>query len=231
MQPTLRPLDLRTQLESLVDDTYDADFEYQLLTQAKDDLETKMKLLILQTMDQSQTANPGDTYLTLKSLPVDCKEVSKIMVGTVQYFPIRYDQQIRYRNTPRRFFVDYKKLIQGLPCLALTGAVATAQTITVYYRISTPKLTQLNENEPGVVLWPDEFARILPYHAAKILQANVDADETNFRMSAMQEVEYQNLMDGFVAWDADMKLAQMGGAGGYADEYDESPFPENIGLL
>lgn len=229
LAPTITPAYLRTQLENLTDDQYDVDFEYQLLTQAKNDLENKLRLAILQDMDQTQTANVGDTYQTLKSLPATCRFVTKVMVGSIQYFPIRYDQLVTHQNVARRFYIDHKKMVQGAACLGLTGKVGSSQAITVFFQASTPALTQANENTVGVILWPDEFQPIIPYHVGRILQGNVDADETNFRMSAGQELEYQNLMDGLIAWDQDLKLAAMNNQGGYADEYGEIAF--DVGSL
>ncbi len=227
--PTITPLYLRTQLENLIDDAYDTDFEYQLLTQSKNDIENKLKLAILQDIDQTQTANVGDSYLTLKSLPATCRTVNKIDVGIIQYFPARYDQLVTFRNSPRKYYIDYKKMVQGLPCLGLTGKVGSSQPITIFFQAGTQALTQANETTAGVVLWPDEFQPLIPYHVGRILQGNVDADEINFRMSAEQEAEYQNLMDGFIAWNADLKLAEMNFQGGYADEYTEIPF--DVGYL
>lgn len=230
--PTFTPKQLRTQLENLIGDTFDVTHTYQLLTQAKNWVETTYKLAILQAYDGSQTANPGDTYTTLKSVPSDFKMMRKVVLGpsgatmAIEYFPIPFAKRELYQKSARRYYIDWKRAVQGQTCLGLTGSVGTAQVIGMYYQIATDALTEANENT-AVVLWPDEFQPLIPYQAAKIIQANTDADEINFRMSAAQEAEYQRLLDGLVAWDADIKLSEMNYQGGYAEE--DAPF--DIGLL
>lgn len=220
----MTPLELRTQFENLIGDSHDVTHTYQLLTQAKNEIETKLKLKILEANDASQTANSGDTYLTLKSLPANFKQMNKLFVGTIQYFPIPFNQRITYRQSARRFYIDYKRMVAGSTALGLCGAVASAQTINMFYTAKTDDLTEAVENTAGLILWPDEFQPIIPYKAAKIFEANIDADDIAFRMSAAQEAEYQSLLDAFIAWDQDIKLAEMNNQGGYADDYNDIPF-------
>lgn len=214
-----------------MDDSIDVTLAYQLLTIAKNDIETKLKLAILRASDSSQTTSPGDTYLTLKSLPTDFKSMRKLVVGTIPYYPVPFDKRIGFRNTARRYYIDYKRMVQGSTCLGLCGSAGSSQSINVFYQVATDPLTETNEDTLGVILWPDEFQHLIAYHVAKIKTGAIDADlETiKFNLSAQQEAEYQNLMDGLIAWDHDIKLAEMGNALGYADEEDEAPF--DVGLL
>lgn len=235
--PQFTPKMLRTQLENLIGDTFDVTHTYQLLTQAKNYIETTLKLAILQSYDGSQTANPGDTYLTLKSLPADFKTMNKVVLGlsggtTVStYYPIPMNKREQMQKVARRYYIDHKRAVQGLTALGLTGSVASAQVIGMHYQAKTDALTEANENTAGIILWPDEFQPIIPYQAAKIIQANTDADEINFRMSSYQEAEYQRLLDAFIAWDHDIKLSQMNGQGGYSDEVGDIDTPFDIGSL
>ncbi len=141
-----------------------------------------------------------------------------LFVGIIAYYEVPFSQRINLRNAARRFYIDYKKMVQGLPCLGIMGANGSAQTIYQTYQVATPDLTQENEDQAGIVLWPDRFQKLIAYRAAKILQGNVDADDTNFRMSEEQEIQYQNLLDGFIGWDHDLKLSGMGGRLGYDPE-------------
>lgn len=229
--PAITPAVLRQQFENLIDDTFDITHTYQLMTQAKNYIETTLKLAILEGSDSSQTANAGDTYLTLKALPADFKSMRKVVVGIIPYYPIPFDKKIAFRQIPRRYYIDYKRAVQGLTALALTGVVATAQTINMFYTVTTPACTEANEDTAGVILWPDEFQPIIPYQMAKLVQANIDADEINFRMSASQEAEYQRLLDSFIAWDHDIKLAQMNNQLGYADDVMDGDYAFDIGLM
>lgn len=235
--PLFTPKMLRTQLENLIGDTFDVTHTYQLLTQAKNYLETTLKLAILQAYDGSQTANPGDNYLTLKTLPSDFKTMNKLVVGPsgstspVQYYPIPMNKRELMQKISRRFYIDWKKMVQGTASLGLTGSVASASTIGMHYQVKTDDLTEANENTTGIILWPDEFQPIIPYQVAKIIQANTDADEINFRMSAAQEAEYQRLLDAFIAWDQDIKLSQMNFQGGYSDETIDGDIAFDVGSM
>lgn len=232
--PTITPKVLRTQLESLIGDTFDTTHTYQLLTQAKNWIETTYKLAILQDYDGSQTASPGDTYLSLKSLPATFKSMNKLVVGPsgsqgVEFFPIGFNQREQMQKMARRYYIDYKRMVQGSTALGLTGSIGTSSVIGMHFQVKTDALTEANEDTAGVILWPDEFQPIIPYQAAKIIQGNADADDINFRMSTMQEAEYQRLLDGLIAWDHDIKLSQMNGQGGYADSEADSDI--DIGLM
>lgn len=233
--PVITPKVLRTQLENLIGDSYDVTHSYQLLTQAKNYIETVYKLAILQAYNGSQTANPGDTYLTLKSLPVDFKSMNKLVLVngnmSLTYYPIGMNMRESMQKVARRYYIDWKRAVQGQTALGLTGTVATALTIGMHYQVATADLTEAAENTAGIVLWPDEFQPLIVYQAAKIIQANIDADEINFRMSAMQEAEYQRLLDGLIAWDADIKLSQMNGQLGYSEETIDGNAAFDVGLL
>ncbi|OLS16010.1 MAG: hypothetical protein RBG13Loki_0388 [Promethearchaeota archaeon CR_4] len=233
--PAITPLVLRTQLENLIGDTFDVTHTYQLLTQAKNHIETTLKLAVLQAYDSSQTASPGDTYLTLKSLPSDFKSMNKLVLSngstTTTYYPIPMSKREMMQKVARRYYIDYKRMVQGSTALGLCGSIGTAQTIGMHYQASTPALTEVNEGTTGVVLWPDEFQPIIAYQAAKIIQANTDADEINFRMSKEQEAEYQRLLDALIAWDHEIKLSEMGNQRGYADEVMDGEAGFDVGLL
>lgn len=234
--PTFTPAQLRTQLENLIGDTFDVAHTYQLLTQAKNWVETTYKLAILRAYDGSQTASPGDVYTTLKSLPTDFKSMNKVLVGPsgvkpIEYFPVPFNKRELFQKISRRYYIDYKRAVQGSTALGLTGAVGSTSVIHLHYQVATADLTEANESTPGIVLWPDEFQPLIPYQAGKIIQANTDADEINFRMSVEQEREYQRLLDAFIAWDADIKLAEMGNQLGYADDYGDSDQMFDLGSL
>ena len=235
MSLTVTPKILRTEFEKIIDDTHDTEHTYQLLTQAKNEIETTFKLAILQAYDGSQTAEVGDTYLSLKSVPADFKMIKKLTLSrpgspsAIPYFEINMNRREAMQKMARRFYIDWKKAVQGVPCLGLTGSVASSHTINLYYQIKTEDLTEANENTAGIVLWPDEFQHIIPYKAAEIFQGNIDTDDKSFVMSAKQEKRYNELLDALIAWDQDIKLAEMNGQGGYADDLGDMDSPVDIG--
>lgn len=237
MSLTTTPKMLRTQFENMVEDTHDTAHTYQLLTQAKNEIETVYKLAILQAYDGSQTAEVGDTYLSLKSVPSDFKLLTKLTLSksgspaAIPYFPINMNRREAMQRMARRYYIDFKKAVQGLPCLGLTGSVASSHTINMYYQVKTEDLTESNENTAGIVLWPDEFQPIIVYRAAEIFQGNIDTDDISFVMSPKQKKVYEELLDAFIGWDQDIKLSQMNNQLGYADDVSDIEMPFDLGSL
>lgn len=234
MQNTLTPKDLRLELEQIIDDEKDIDFEYSLLNQAKNLIESELKPLILQAGDSSQFTANGDTFTTLKLVPADFKSMIALFVGNLPFFETPFANRIQNRLLARRFYIDYKKMVQGVACLGLCGVQQGVNALNMTYLVRTPSITQTNEDTAGAILWPDEYQHAIPYRAAKILQANNDADDIAFRMSAQQEAEYQRIFDNFLDWDAGLKIQAMGNRTGFAPEEwcnDENASPNWVGLL
>lgn len=224
----MTPQQIRQFFENLIDDELDITFTYQLLTNAKNKVESKYKPLILQTVDTSKTASVGDTYLSMKALPTDIRQMIKLVVGTMPYFPVPFKDRIRYRDATRRYYIDWKNRQ-----FALTGSIAGSQTISQHYLIKTDDLTQANETTEGVVLWPDEYQLLIAYEAAVLKSGGIDADTTSQGNAPVLNGEHQELLDGFIEWDADLKLQSMNGQGGYHESVglDEERYPIDIGLL
>lgn len=212
---------LRDAFELLVDDSPDIDQTYRLLTQAKNLLETTYKLKVLENTDQTQIWSPGDVYTTLKAIPTDFRQMLRVFVGRYEFWPISSAQKIRFQNAPRRFYIDHKLQIAGLPALGIMGSSGSAQTISQVYLMKTDDLTEDNEEDDGVILWPDEFQPILPYMAAAIYQSNIDPDDIAIRQSLAQEKAALDILDALVAWDHDIKLSAMNNQGGYASDVDD----------
>lgn len=226
---TLTFLDLYTQFDQLVgEDGYDKTHSYQLMTQAKNLIEDELKLKILESVDVSKTANVGDTYLTMKALPVDYRNTIKISVGALPYISIPFRLREQMANMPRRFYVDQKN-----KQFALTGKVASSQTINHFYQCTTGEITETIEGNltSTIILWPTRFHPILPYKMAQIYQANIDADFMAFRMSPGQAEQYEAIKDSLIAWDHDIKLQDMNFQGGYADDVADGDYPFDVGSM
>src|SRR6266404_3797208 len=104
----LTPDQMVTAFESLVDDSLDETTEYQLLNDVKDTLESDDAWAILATLDETQTANAGDTYLTFHTLPSDFGSPSPggIFVGTdiIPYRQIAFKQVQRWKDVTHRYY-------------------------------------------------------------------------------------------------------------------------------
>lgn len=201
--------ELATQFSNLVDDDFDTTHMYQLMSQAKNTIERTMRLEICKKLDQSQSASSGDTYTTLKNLPSDFRTLVKIYLGTYEYYPCKFEDQIIYRNVGRRVFLDMRQ-----NKFATTSPVGTSGTWNIFYIYKTDDFTEENEDDE-VCVWPVEFQPLIPYEMAKIYQANIDGDAISFRMSQEQLTERQRILDAMISWDADLKLASMDGRTGF----------------
>jgi len=222
-------LDLYNQFDALVgNEGYDKTHSYQLMTQVKNLLEVELKMKILECVDTSKVANVGDTYLTMKTLPTDWRQTVKISVGKLPYYGVPFRRREQLASTPRRYYIDVKN-----KQYALTGHVASSQTINHWYLCKTPDITEADEqtDSDDLILWPAEFHPILPYKMAEIYQSNIDADAIAFRMSDGQRNQYEALKDALIAWDQDMKLQDMNYQGGYADEYEDGETSFDVGSM
>lgn len=214
--------EMATQFRNLVDDDFDTTHMYQLLSQAKNYVERTEKPEILKTM-YSVAASAGDSYTNPKALPSDFRTFVKLSLDRLKYTLCRFEDQVLYRNSARRAFINL-----GANTFAPTAPISTSGTWYLFYFKKTPDFTEDNE-EDSVCLWPDEFQPLIPYQAAKIYQANIDADAIAFRMSAEQEAEYERLLAAFRAWDHDLKTASMDGRTGFDTEEDDIGI--DIGLM
>ncbi len=217
----MTPHELRTQFENLISDSHDITHTYQLLTQAKNKIETMLKLKVLENTDTTQIWSPGDTYTTLKTIPSDFRQMLRLFIGRYEAWPVSSAEKVRFQNAARRYYIDHKRQVAGLTALGIMGSTGSGQTISQVYQVTTADLTEDNEDTAGVILWPAEFQPIIPYVAARVFQANIDPDDISVRQAIAQDREAQDLLDAMIAWDQDIKLAAMGNQGGYASEVDD----------
>lgn len=210
---------------NLIGDELDETLTYQLLTQAKNDIERLYKPKILEALDSSQTASPGDTYLTMKDLPTDWRETISLYVGDYPYYPRPFSQRRGFRNLPRRYFIDHKNLQYSL-----SGQVGTGQTIYHTFIEKTDDLTVDNEDSV-IITWPSEFHPLVAWEAAKVNLGGIDPDDIAIRQAQFSAAQYQKILDGFLAWDQNLKIGELGGALGYAPEVDEQIEDFDLGRM
>lgn len=208
--------ELETQLDNIIDDDLDRDFLFQLLSSAKNELERIHKPLYLEDIDATKTRDAGDTYLTTKALPSDFREMRKVYVGTREYFSVPFIKRIRYKDSPRKFYINHRDSVLGI-----CGVAGMAETITMHYLVKTPDLTQATADAGDTtLLMPSDFHDMLPFKAAEIHYFGTDAgvDDISNKLGVGAGNRYREVLHAFTNWIADQKLAEMGGRGGFADE-------------
>lgn len=208
---------LRLFFEELVDDGPDIETVYRLLSSAKNRIEVENRLKVLEAEDTSKTAVAGQNYQTELALPDNWRMTLKLYVNRLQYFPIGYGRRASRAHMTRRFFINPKDRTFGL-----VGPIATGGVIQHIYLVKSDDFTEATENEAlsDVLLWPVEYAPIIAYEAAGFYQQGQDADSIATSQGQIQLARAEQLMDTFIDWDQELKLAEIGDSLGYDPSVD-----------
>lgn len=94
-----------TQFEALIDDSLDETLELQLANNAKNKLETELKLAICEKLDTSLTSTVAGTYITPYTLQTDFLLLSKdiIYVGTTMRTGVPFAHREAYKSDSSKF--------------------------------------------------------------------------------------------------------------------------------
>lgn len=195
--------------QQLVGDNMDSVTEYNLLNQAKDQIEDDREWAYLKAVDQSQSVSSGDTYLTMKNLPSDFGRVidAGIYVNTdiVPYLQIPFEDRIRWQSISHRYYIDLANAQYGI------FGTPTPGVITMPYIKTTPTLAA------GVTpKMPSRFHPMLAYKMAQIFYA-VDQGSKSIAWDDRWQIYYSGILDSMIQWDAKMQQtaqANLRGAGG-----------------
>ncbi len=208
--PRLNGQQIVDKFNNLVDDSFDAgtDFALDLATDAMDDIAGELKLYINRKVDTSKTTTAGQTHTTALAMPADFLNFSKpyIFVSTVKYYQVSHEDRQKWKDSPNHFYYDPADGIH------LCGTQNSAQTITIPYIKSNTDLTL--DTYP---IWPKEFHMLIPMRMA-INYFPIDQGEKSESWQPEWFGLYQNKLDRFIDWDAQMKLAANGGQSNYRDD-------------
>lgn len=195
--------ELKTFVESLIDDTIEETLFYSLLNIAKDRLEDEIEWEILKTWDKSVAWNPGDSYLTEKNLPSNFRSMyadGVIYLGEDNpYFSVPYKDIYKYRNSANKYSIDYKN-----NKLHIIGAEAISCSIYIPYLETTADITETTEWS-----FPSRFHKILGLRVAAYYTSGVDADDLYARMSPAHRLAAQELENGLKKWNTRLALMAM----------------------
>jgi hypothetical protein len=215
MADVVTPEDVKELFESLVEESPEESLTYNLMEICKNKVESELKLEILKDVDSTQTANPGDTYTSMKTLSDNARLLLKLTVGNIPYIPVSFVNRENFRSAARRYYVDWKN-----KQFALCGSIASSQTIRQYFLTKTTRITADNADDASTIVWPDEFKPLIAFLMARIYQGNIDPDDIAIRQGLEQTREATALLDAMIGWDHDIKLAAMGNVGGFASDQE-----------
>lgn len=150
------------QFEELAQDSLDQTTELFLLNEAKDTIEQERSWALLHGLDTSQTANSGDTFQTMKTLPADFAMPSPrgIYIGTSPRTPYRqvpFEAQIDFQSITYAYYIDYYN-----SKYALCGSTSNPGTIQFFYSRFSPVLA-LTASGGLPWIFPARFHPLLIY--------------------------------------------------------------------
>ena len=186
-----------TKFRNMVDDELDADYEYQLLNDAKDELEAMLAWEQLK-YEQSYSVAAGYSYLTaLGTLPTRFALDSK-MVEDTSYIPYdKYDFEDRdaRANAAFGYFFD---LAGGN--IYLTGQVHSSKTMYFYF-------TKYSADITSGTSWafPSRFHTAIPYKMAELYYAS-DAGERGRSWDDKWSEQFERILTRMTLWNDQLKM-------------------------
>lgn len=195
-----------TLFEDVVGDSLDQTLELMLLNEVKDTIETERAWAMLTGLDQTQSANAGDTFLTTKPLPADFGLPSPrgIYVGTdlVAYKQIPFESQIDFQSITYAYYVDYYN-----NTYALCGSVSKSGTIKFFYRRTSPQMALVvNGGSPWI--FPPRFHPLLVYEMA-IKYYAVDQSSKAKAWDDRWVTYAQRIREAMISWDDSLQMGPL----------------------
>ncbi len=198
-------------VDVLLDGEDPGDGTDDLLTLAKDTVETELELEILKVTNVDNTTTGNETYLTNPiTLPTNFFQPltrEAIFVGEFEVYQVPMSQRELYKNDGKRFYIDY---VNNL--LFFCGKQVTGETVTISY-IKTTADIDSSGSETNCV-WPAKFHRLVAITASVLQLSGIDADDMNVALAIGQNAMGIRLYKAMQYWDQKMKVAAMSGRAG-----------------
>lgn len=186
-----------TKFRNYVNDSLEGDFEYQLLNDAKNEIEQLTTWEVLKYMDSSASVAVGDTIATTHALPSNFNTPIALFVGT-DYQPynlISFEDQRLYRDFTRGWVIN-----AASNTYSLTGTAGTANTIYLIH-------TKYSDDITASTSWtafPARFHDILAIYMAKIYYT-ANAGEKARAWDDRLEKLYTGTLNQMKMWDFNLK--------------------------
>lgn len=181
-----------TKLQNMVDDVIDTDYAYQLLNDAKDDIESSHLWEQLKALDSAQTETQSSI-----ALPSSFANPIKLYIGTEHspYTLVPFEDSRLYRDYQRAYYIDFPN-----SAYYLTGTRNTSNPIYFFYIKYSPEVTSGTS-----WVFPERFHNIIPYKMAQIYYAS-NAGEKARAWDDRWKAYYDEALTAMQAWDDQLKL-------------------------
>lgn len=182
---------------NMVNDQLDGAFEYQLLNDAKNDIEAEQAWEVLKYIDSSQTANVGDDLTVTHPLPSNFNYALGLWVG-LDYSPynlVPFDEQRTYRDVTRGFIIN-----SAADTFALTGIQGTPGTIYLAH-------IKYSDDITAATTWsalPARFSDILALKMAQTYYA-ANAGEKARAWDDRWKAYFESMLNSMKKWDMNLK--------------------------
>lgn len=177
-----------TMFETLIDDTLDSDLEYQLLNQAKNQIEDERDWSMLKKCDSSQSATTSAI-----TLPADYRRTIALYVNNQPYMQIPFEQKNLMAYSALSWYLDFANGTYYLLGSNLSGTV-------YHYYIKT---TSDVESATSPV-WPSRFHPLIAYDMAEMWW-QIDQGDRSRSWDDKWAVKKELLRRSMVDWDTSLQ--------------------------
>ena len=192
-----------TKFINMVEDELDTDFMYQLLNDAKDEVESLMIWEWLKK-DYTFTRASGDTVSTSYALPTPVGgtfyiPISMYDTSYLEYNLIPIEDRLLYQNNNYAFYIDFPSSV-----MHFTGTCGGTTTMHLFYQMYSDDITSGTSWS-----FPNKFHSILPLKMAQLYYA-ADGGEKSMAWDDRWGTYYQNKLDQMTLWDSQLKTRARG---------------------
>lgn len=189
-----------TKFENMVDDTLDSDFVYQLLNDAKDEVEAYTTWEQLKK-EATYSVSNGSSYATaIGTLPTRfALDVRLTDSSYIHYEKIAFDDRYWRENYVNGYFIDLAN-----NNLYLSGTNLNSRTIYFYYTEYSADLTSSD-----TWVFPSRFHSILPLKMAELYYA-ADAGEKSRSWDDRWSAQFERTLNRMQMWNDQLKVNNLG---------------------
>jgi hypothetical protein len=189
-------LEIITKFENMVDDTLDSEFAYQLLNDAKDEVESMQDWEVLKKETTYSVTGSYSYTSALGSLPTRFNLPLKMVESSsnIDYHKVNFEDLFAKTNDAFGYFIDYAE-----DNIHLCGENHGAKTMYLYYTTYSADLEAASE-----WVFPSRFHSIIPLKMAELYYA-ADSGEHSRSWDEKWAVQFERQLNRMRTWDNRLK--------------------------